>query len=219
LNFYIKILSLIALPKKQNNSDFLNREDVQRALQLYKQDYKLTNIADELGISTSTLRRWLRKAGFGPKTDSYGSNPDTKKEQSADPIQETLDDDLNKKTKEAINIAKREARSEEEKDILEISEAQTSPAEKYQTYVAAAGMRLLRDSMKNLRPPRTIRELDQLDQMIRRNLGLNEKKGGGVGKMQIDISILNNARADKGKGAIKTNQDDIIDVEPEETKD
>ena len=59
----------------------------------------------------------------------------------------------------------------------------------------------------------------QLDQMIRRNLGLNEKKGGGVGKMQIDISILNNARADKGKGAIKTNQDDIIDVEPEETKD
>tara|TARA_R100000655_G_scaffold75455_3_gene114327 strand:- start:15659 stop:16318 length:660 start_codon:yes stop_codon:yes gene_type:complete len=219
LNFYVKILSLIALPKKQNNSDFLNREDVQRALQLYKQDYKLTNIADELGISTSTLRRWLRKAGFGPKNDSYGSNPETKKEQSADPIQETLDDDLNKKTKEAINIAKREARSEEEKDILEISEAQTSPAEKYQTYVAAAGMRLLRDSMKNLRPPRTIRELDQLDQMIRRNLGLNEKRGGGVGKMQIDISILNNARADKGKGAIKTNQDDIIDVEPEETKD
>jgi|TARA_B100000902_G_scaffold389878_1_gene437835 transposase-like protein len=207
------------LPKKQNDSQFLDREDVKRALQLYKQDYKLTTIADELGISTSTLRRWLRKAGFGPKNDSYGSNPDTEKEKSVDPIQESLDEDLNKKTKEAINVAKREARTAEEKNILEISEAQTSPAEKYQTYVAAAGMRLLRDSMSNLRPPKTIRELDQLDQMIRRNLGLNDKKGGGAGKMQIDISILNNARANKSKNAIKINQEDIVDVEPEKPKD
>jgi len=207
------------LPKKQNDSQFLDREDVKRALQLYKQDYKLTTIADELGISTSTLRRWLRKAGFGPKNDSYGSNPDTEKEKSVDPIQESLDEDLNKKTKEAINVAKREARTAEEKNILEISEAQTSPAEKYQTYVAAAGMRLLRDSMSNLRPPKTIRELDQLDQMIRRNLGLNDKKGGGAGKMQIDISILNNARANKSKNAIQINQEDIVDVEPEKPKD
>ncbi len=207
------------MPKKQNDSQFLDREDVKRALQLYKQDYKLTTIADELGISTSTLRRWLRKAGFGPKNDSYGSNPDTEKEKSVDPIQESLDEDLNKKTKEAINVAKREARTAEEKNILEISEAQTSPAEKYQTYVAAAGMRLLRDSMSNLRPPKTIRELDQLDQMIRRNLGLNDKKGGGAGKMQIDISILNNARANKSKNAIKINQEDIVDVEPEKPKD
>ena len=205
--------------KKQNDSEFLEREDVQRALQLYKQDYKLNTIADELGISTSTLRRWLRKAGYGPKKDSYSSNPDNEEAESTDPIQEVLDDDLNKKTKEAINIAKRDARTAEEKSILEISEAQTSPAEKYQTYVAAAGMRLLRDSMSNLRSPKTIRELDQLDQIIRRNLGLNDKRGGGSGKMQIDISILNNARADKGKGAIKVNQDDIVDVEPEKPKD
>lgn len=207
------------MPKKQNDSQFLDREDVKRALQLYKQDYKLTTIADELGISTSTLRRWLRKAGFGPKNDSYGSNPNTEEDKNVDPIQESLDEDLNKKTKEAINVAKREARTAEEKNILEISEAQTSPAEKYQTYVAAAGMRLLRDSMSNLRPPKTIRELDQLDQMIRRNLGLNDKKGGGAGKMQIDISILNNARANKSKNAIKINQEDIVDVEPEKPKD
>ena len=80
-------------------------------------------------------------------------------------------------------------------------------------------MRLLRDSMSNLRPPKTIRELDQLDQIVRRNLGLNNKGGGGTGKMQIDISILNNARADKGRGAIKVNQDNIVDVEPEKPND
>jgi len=197
---------------------FLDREDVQRALQLYKQDYKLSTIADELGISTSTLRRWLRKAGFGPKQDSYSANPDSEEIESADPIQEALDADLSKKTKEAINIAKRDARTTEEKDILELSESQTSPAEKYQTYIAAASIRLLRDSMSNLRPPKTIRELDQLDQIVRRNLGLNNK-GSGAGKMQIDISILNNARADKGRGAIKVNQDNIVDVEPEKPKD
>tara|TARA_R100001440_G_scaffold868_1_gene2892 strand:- start:12224 stop:12850 length:627 start_codon:yes stop_codon:yes gene_type:complete len=208
------------LRKKQNDTDFLNREDVQRALQLYKKDYKLVNIADELGISAATLRRWLRRAGYGPKNDSYGSNPKSEQDKldAQDPLQTALEDDLEKKTKEAINIAKRKARETEEKNILEIAESQTSPAEKYQSYVAASGMRLLRDYMDNLRGPKTIRELDQLDQIIRRNLGLNEKRGGGTGKMQIDISILNNARADKGKGAVKINKEDIIDVE-EQTKD
>ena len=37
-------------------------------------------IHDELGISTATLRRWLRRAGYGPKNDSYGSNPKSEKE-------------------------------------------------------------------------------------------------------------------------------------------
>ena len=62
------------------------------------------------------------------------------------------------------------------------------------------------------------RELSELDQLIRRNLGLNAKTAGGSGKLQIDISILNNAKADRGDGAVKVNKNNIIDVEPNDDK-
>ena len=73
---------------------------------------------------------------------------------------------------------------------------------------------MLRDSIKNLRGPKTVKELSELDQLIRRNMGLNAKTAGGGGKLQIDISILNNAKADRGKGAVKINPKKVIEVSP-----
>ena len=98
--------------------------------------------------------------------------------------------------------------------MMEVAAAQSSPAEKYQCYIAAAGIKLLRDSIKNLRGPKTVKELSELDQLIRRNMGLNAKTAGGGGKLQIDISILNNAKADRGKGAVKINPKKVIEVSP-----
>ncbi len=72
------------------------------------------------------------------------------------------------------------ASKQEDVTLNEIAEAQNSPADKYQHYIAAAGIKLLRDSMKTLRGPKTIREMSELDQLIRRNLGLNAKTGGGL---------------------------------------
>ena len=191
-------------------------ERLKRALEMYNQDYKLVRIAEELGIHTSTLRRWLRKEGIEPKNDSYGSNP--KKEddvEDPDPLKTVLEENLEHKADEVIKVAKHEARLAEDQNLLEIAEAQSSPAEKYQSYIAAAGIKLLRDSMKNLRGPKSVRELSELDQLIRRNMGLNAKTAGGSGRLQIDISILNNARADKGKGAVNVKPNKIIAVESE----
>ena len=109
---------------------------------------------------------------------------------------------------------------EEEKSLLEIAESQSTPADKYQHYIAAAGVKLMRDSMKNLRGPRTVRELSELDQLIRRNLGLNSKNGGGQSKMHIDISILNNTEADRGDGAVRVKKKaTVIDIPNEEQND
>jgi len=130
-----------------------------------------------------------------------------------DPLKEALDENLESKTDDAIKIAKHDARKAEDEAMMEIAEAQSSPAEKYQSYIAAAGIKLLRDSVKNLRGPKTVRELSELDQLIRRNLGLSAKNAGGGGKVQIDISLLHNAKADRGKGSIKINEDNIIDAE------
>lgn len=181
-----------------------------RAIELYNQDYKLTSISKELDIHPSTLRRWLRAEGIDPKTNPHGSNP---RPEDADPLQTAVEKNLENATQETIKVAKHDARKKEDEVMLEIAEAQTTPADKYQSYVAAAGIKLLRDSMKNLRGPRTVKELSELDQLIRRNLGLNARTGGGSSKMQIDISILNDAKADRGNGAVKVTPKKIIEVE------
>ena len=173
----------------------------------------MVSIAKELDINVSTLRRWFRSEGLEPKTNPHGLNP---KPDDPDPLKTALDDNLEGKTDEAIKIARHEARLIEEKEILEVAEAKSSPAEKYQSYVAASAIKLLRDSVKNWRGPRTVREISELDQLIRRNLNIDNRGGSGGGGLQIDINILNNTKAERGEGAIKVNPKKVIDVDPEE---
>lgn len=189
---------------------------LQRAIELYNQDYKLNAISRELDIHSSTLRRWFRKEGIEAKTNPHGSNP---REDDPDPLKTAVDKNLEDITAESIKVASHDARLAEDKTMMDIAEAQSSPADKYQSYVAAAGIKLLRDSMKNLRGPRTVKELSELDQLIRRNLGLNSRTGGGQSKMQIDISILNDTKADRGKGALKVKPKKVIEVEAIEEPD
>ena len=187
------------------------QELLERALELYNQDYKLVSISKELDIHTSTLRRWLRECGVDPKKNGHVPNP---RPDDPDPLQTALDEELQSSTREERQLASHDARLAEDQSIMEVADSQASPADKYQTYVAATSIKLLRDSVKNLRGPRTVKELSELDQLIRRNLGLNAKNGGGSGKGQIDISILNNTKADKGGGSVKTSPKKIIEAEP-----
>ncbi len=189
---------------------------LQRAIELYNQDYKLNAISRELDIHSSTLRRWFRKEGIEAKTNPHGNNP---REEDPDPLKTAVDKNLEDATAESIKVASHDARMVEDKTMMDIAESQSSPADKYQSYIAAAGIRLLRDSMKNLRGPRTVKELSELDQLIRRNLGLNSRTGGGQSKMQIDISILNDSKADRGKGALKVKPKKVIEVEAFEEPD
>lgn len=182
-----------------------------RAIELYNQDYKLVSISKELDIHTSTLRRWLRERGVEPKKNVHGPNP---KPDDPDPLNTALNEELQNSTREERKLASHDARLAENDEILQVADSQASPADKYQTYVAATSIKLLRDNVKNLRGPRTVKELSELDQLIRRNLGLNARNGGGAGKVQIDISILNNTKADKGGGSIKTSPKKIIEAEP-----
>ena len=60
--------------------------------------------------------------------------------------------------------------------------------------MASMGARMMRDARDAIRPPKTIRELEPLDRIIRRNLGIDAKGNGGGSRVQIDVSILNNAK-------------------------
>lgn len=191
------------------------RECEAEALRLSKEGYSNTAIGQHIGVHRNTIRKWLKKHGVDPKVNGDISdgrvldnliNTNKVKEEhydgDKDQLKEDIEEHFNDTVSSAIVDQRFQASKEEDVTLSEIAEAQNSPADKYQHYIAAAGIKLLRDSMKTLRGPRTIREMSELDQLIRRNLGLNAKTGGGNSKMQIDISILNNSKADKGGGAI-----------------
>lgn len=193
---------------------------LQRALELYAKDYKIMAIARELGVHAGTVRRWFKRIGLPPRRRAGTPLPKQVQDlvqyvDDTDEDAEDLKDNLDNYTGDAIRLAKQEARTVEDEQMMEIAESQSSPADKYQHYIAAAGIKLLRDSMKNLKGPKSVRELSELDQLIRRNLGLNSKSGGGASSMRIDISILNNSKTDRGNGTISKMKPEIIDVEVE----
>ena len=190
-----------------------SKQEIQeRAVELYNLDWKTSSIAKELGVHAGTVRRWFKKRGIPARKNGLEMSEKVEHEPVAQECQDKLGRDIEQNlenmTDEAVLRAKHDARMEEDQTMMEIADSQSSPADKYQHYIAAAGIKLLRDNMNNLKGPKTVRELSELDQLIRRNLGLNSKTGGGASsKMQIDISILNNKKADRGEGT-------IIDIEP-----
>ena len=191
-----------------------NTEIVQEALSLTAQGMSNAAIARHLGVHAGTVRRWFRKLGLPPKKAGFNLPEKTEDE---DKLKKDLEIHLEDMTQQAATEAKLSASKEEDKVLAEIAESQNSPAAKYQHYVAAAGIKLLRDSVRNIKGPKSVRELSELDQLIRRNLGLNAKTGGGASRMQIDISILNNSKADKGGGSLdKLKDKKIIDVDTSE---
>jgi transposase-like protein len=188
--------------KNEGNGDI-----VQKALELNTKGMTNAAIGRHLGVHQNTVRRWFRKLGLPPKKAGF-----TLPNRNADKdiLKEELEVHLEDMTQEAATEARLVTSNEEDKVLAEIAESQNSPADKYQHYIAAVGIKLLRDSTHLVRGPRTIREMSELDQLIRRNLGLNAKTGGGGGRMQIDISILNNS-TDKN-GAKRVTDKPIIDV-------
>lgn len=187
---------------------------LERAIGMRAKGYKMNAIAKELNVHVGTVRRWFRKIGMPAMKNGYErvKEADTA-EDTTDHLAIDLEDNLEFYAEDTIRLAKHDARIAEDSAMMDIAEAQTTPADKYQHYIAAAGIKILRDSIKNLKGPKTVRELSELDQLIRRNLGLNAKSGGGQSKMHIDISILNNSKADRGDGTVTKMKPTIIDID------
>lgn len=165
-------------------------KQLSEALRMIKEGRKLTDIAKELNVNPQTITNWKRKH----KVEVTPEFPETQ----ADP--DAFRAKLSNEAKAAVEVARGIAQELESKEITDMAEKQCSPQEQYQAYVAAQGIRILRDSMANIRPPRTVKELGELDAIIRRSMGLsnNNNGGGGSGSLTIDVNILNNVKATKG---------------------
>lgn len=167
---------------------------VVRARELFVSGMNKVRVSEELGVNYNTVCRWLKDV-VGP----------AKGEEKVDVFEDHLIGSIDN----TIADARIAARDEEQQNILEVAENQSSPADKYQAYIAASAIKMLRDSLLNIRGPRTVRELSELDQLIRRNLGLNAKSGGGSGSLTIDISILNNSKAANGGSQVVVEAEEV----------
>gem|GEM_PF-1487655 len=209
-------------PEPKNKAAF---EDMMEKNPLFRKAYAMRcegvsnkHIAEKLGRSITTIRNWWTKStlpnrGVFHKRKPEEITPLPKAEERVVNGEEP-EEILESLTNSAAANLREQAQEKEDEVLAAIAESQTTAADKYQHYIAAAGIKLLRDSMQALRGPKTVRELSELDQLIRRNLGLNAKTGGGSGgRMQIDISILNNGLADKGKGTLSQLKKDVVDAD------
>jgi len=152
-----------------------------KVVTLYASGAEPTVIAQQIGRSRPTIYRWLKDMGVDIKDKNSLRNSQT--------------------------LAELQELEEEQNKIKKVSEAQGDPAQQYANYAAATGMTIYKNSLSRIQYAKSIKELIMLDQMIRRNLGM--EKNQGCGKQQIDINILNNH---KGK---RVSNNKVIDVPPE----
>lgn len=189
-------------------------ELLHRAIQLYNDGYKVVSISRELNIHVTTVRRWLRSAGVMAKTSRYDKNQKVEEEEALQKAFEEEDLEVKNDAEEKLDacIKAHDEKIKETKDLEQLAEAQGTPAEQYQAYMAASSIQVLKRSLKNIKDARTIKDLDTLDQIIRRNLNL-DKKSNAAGSMHIDISILNGSKKKQVKDA------KIIDVDALDDKE
>jgi len=149
----------------------------EKVVKLYTSGVSPTGIGEQVKRSRPTVYRWLKEMGVDIK-------------------------DKNSQT-----LAELQDIENEHEKIKTVSESQGDASQQYANYAAATAMTIYKNSLNRIQYAKNIKELIMLDQMIRRNLGL--EKNQGCGKQQIDINILNNH---KGK---RISESKVIDVAPE----
>jgi transposase-like protein len=202
-----------------------------KALQLYEECGDKSKVSREMGVPRSTLRRWLKNAGVTDplKIDAtvLDTNPDESESdkqlkfleaahEAEQDEQATADKDLieslsGQEKRDIIRVAQILSRDEEMEVIENVSEGEVTVQNQYQSYTANLGMRILRDSKSRIRGPKTIKEFSELDNVIRRNLGLSSNGKGGTGSagsaLHVDVKILNG-------GGIPGQAEPVVEVNP-----
>ena len=179
-------------------------------MQMYEDEYTFDVIAKECGVHPSTLRRWFRDAGCPPKKNKWQGNPKPwAKHKDHEPTTDIFNGHEHLKNKQAVDAAAKQAHDKEADRIAAIATAQANPAEQYQNYMASNAVKLMRDGLKIMAPPKNVREMEVLDKIARRHFGLDEKQHSAANTLSIDINILNDAAA----AAHKKSKAKAIDVE------
>lgn len=184
------------MAERKSESQKAKLRMMQKAHDLYVHEgMSFADIAVELNINAQTASKYAKAMGANV---AIGRREKPKPEEF-DPMRKFLDDAASGKIEELKPVERPtpeeayHAKKNEEAGIVENANRSMTAAEKYQAYIAGQGMRMMRDALPHIKKPTNMKELEILDSVIRRNLGLGGKGAGG--KVKIDVNILNNSKA------------------------
>lgn len=201
----------MATPKTDNPSKGRIQPEAvrKRALVLYAQGHSTPEIGKAIGVNPSTVRRWCRAAGVGygsalsdapaPKNPDEILNPVAEKDETSELLDGLMEQSPAQRLMNADQI------------VAAIGEALEKPgnaAARYQAVMSALGLNILKTTA--MMPPavKTMRDLATLNEIIRSNLGLNNRSGGG-GSLAINLNVLTRA----GTAGVTVDAETIEDVE------
>jgi len=177
-----------------------------RLVEMFEAGWTMKAIENELDITPSTRRNWMKSLGL-PLQDGgrpaevsdrkvpAGTRAKVAKNRVREvPSAKSIAENMMEESGMAGSVAKGQYFDAQDNHIEALANGHETPAEAYQAFAASKGMKLLKDGFDNIRPPKTVKELDILDKVIRRNLGLDSRAGGGAGghgHLRVDINVLN----------------------------
>lgn len=148
-----------------------------RAMKLYGEGHSSRAVAENCGVPQSTVQRWARKEGI-----TRGIMIDAKAEEMTEMLPPMEDDRL-------LPVIQVLAEQEKGAEIRKAQQRTSTPAEQYQTMVAAHGMKMLEKVFEAPPSVRNMRDLKTLTEIVSDALGVGGKRGVG-GKLAIDLSVL-----------------------------
>jgi len=179
---------------------------IAKAIEFHNAGWTFAEIGRELGFGSSTISKWVKQ--YAPEAKAnYGTHIPKDKvatEEIDDPLGEAIKRDLGIEADSINELDQDLAREMELKNLETRAASAATPAEKYQSWLVTHGIRLMRDGLGSLRAPKTVKELETLDGIISKHLGLDAKTGGGGSgpRLQIDIGVLNNHQASPNGAAV-----------------
>ncbi len=148
-----------------------------KAIKLYGIGHTAASISKEVGVSAATIRGWAKAAGV-----KRSDHKETQKDEDKILLPMELDESL-----PIVKLVKQQEFRETERNVLGKT---VSPAEQFQTLVAANGIRMLDAAFQSAPVVKNIRDLKTLTEIVSAALGLNNTKGGVGNRMSIDLNIL-----------------------------
>lgn len=190
----------------------------QKVIELHNEGHCMASISRTLHLHDSTIRRWLRAAGAPPKSSRGEPNrklemPEVGEgEEGLDPFDEVPLEASGDQGLDTLHQMAMQAALNGQ--IGAQAAQQLGTAEQHQAFIAFHAMRLIKQGMPHLRVPRTIMEVDKLDQMVRRAMGLDGKNGGsGAQRLRIDLKILGSADPAGMVGHRRAGTNMVVDAE------
>jgi transposase-like protein len=150
----------------------------QKALDLYAKGHAVPDIARNIGVDATTIRRWVKQNGV-----THGGALGQVEEQSANPA-------VLPSVEETLTPTERLMNAEQIMGAIEAAlQRPGDTADRYQAIMVALGLNILKTTAAMPPAVKNMRDLATLNEILRTNMGLNAK-GAGSGGLAINLNVL-----------------------------